>query len=658
MIWEQYSVTPIPFPLGNTKALLHLLFHESAAGVQVSGDSGAGKSVAMEGIARALARHVPFMLIDPHGTTAEAVYHHCLDLGPSVARRTLYIKPADTQTVVSINPLAMPEDDSDRLAWGARRSAKVEHVSKILLSAWGEDDFNSKPVLFKWVTRILDTLSFVGLSIADARLFLDTASPVYRSLLKAVPDLLAQHEMQELPGMRPADREGQIASTKNRFLGFLANPVIEAILGKARGGLDIEQLYRDGMIVIVNLQRGGDQGPVLREQDQEILANLWLNEIIHCVMSQPMQLLRPYFVMIDELPVFESSSSLLIAALAQIRKFKLRIIAAHQGCNMFPDRTEDRLLHAFVSQCRTHFYFRHGNFADAEYFGKTIELPSIDPLKVKHEHWDKEQYQAGREIVSLTDRSESSTTTDQHGGSEATGVTSTDTSTNTTSSTETRSDSLSHDAQALRDAVSGAHAVASGSSTAHGHSNATSNTHTDTWSSSTAHGTTTTFKQTIVPKMAWRDVLRSIQFFSTDEQFIMAASKLASLETGRAIMYVSGRGATHVVFPHVRDPYERLPKFGRKRAEQHRSTLTARPEHDTLEAIEQQRSEIVQTLVDHLNALGSGELPSPFLVASRRALPEPRHGDNGPTAIRPGTREERNDSFSELENEGDTPWQI
>ena len=652
---------PIPFPLANTNALLHLLYHESAAGVQISGDSGAGKSVAMEGIARALARHVPFMLIDPHGTTAEAVYHHCLDLGPSVARRTLYIKPADTRTVVSINPLAMPEDDSDRLAWGARRSAKVEHVSKILLSAWGEEDFNSKPVLFKWVTRILDTLSFVGLSIADARLFLDTASPVYRSLLKAVPDLLAQHEMQELPGMRPVDREGQIASTKNRFLGFLANPVIDAILGKAQGALDIEPIYRAGMIVIVNLQRAGDEGPVLREQDQEILANLWLNEIIHCVMSQPTHRRRPYFVMIDELPVFKSSSSLLIAALAQIRKFKLRVIAAHQGCNMFPERTEDRLLHAFVSQCRTHFYFRHGNFADAEYFGKIIELPTIDLLKVKHEHWDKEQYQAGREIVSLTDRSETSTTTEQHGGSDATGLTSTDTSTNTTTRTETRSDSLSHDAQALRDAVTGAHAVASGSSAANGHSNATSNTHTDTWSNSTAQGTTTTFKQTIVPKMAWRDVLRSIQFFSADEQFIMGASNLASLDTGRAIMYVSGRGASHMAFPHVRDPFERVPKFGRKRVEQHRTTLAARPEHDTFEAIERQRSEIVQMLVNHLNGLATGELPSPSLVSSRRALPEPGDADHGHTTTHADTAdrtEKRDDSFTEFESEGGTPWQI
>src|SRR5205814_9003546 len=124
--------------------------------------------------------------------------------------------------------------------------------------------------------RLIYTLAHAGLSLADSELFLNIAHPLYMTLCQAVPDVIptARSEMEELPDLRPSDRNAQIESYKNRNLGFLSNPTVKAVLSRtaADGALTMQQLYDDRLIVIVNLETGG----VLRTMDQEILANTLL----------------------------------------------------------------------------------------------------------------------------------------------------------------------------------------------------------------------------------------------------------------------------------------------------------------------------------------------------------------------------------------------
>ena len=174
-----------PFPLTDPIKLLTLLFHQAAAGLHVSGDSGTGKSVALAGICAALASHVPFLLIDPHGDLSRLVYRLCLTMGPSVSNRVVYVRHADTDRITVLNPLALPQDRSDPLRWSGHLTSKVEHFIGILLSAWGEKDLNSRPVLFKNLYRIFTTLAAARLPVAAARLFLDTEDPIYHAMLKA-----------------------------------------------------------------------------------------------------------------------------------------------------------------------------------------------------------------------------------------------------------------------------------------------------------------------------------------------------------------------------------------------------------------------------------------------------------------------------------------
>src|SRR5207249_4046791 len=98
----------------------------------------------------------------------------------------------------------------------ARRTNKIDHVSNILLPSTGyTDGFLGKPLLRRWLPRVLTTTAVAGLPLPEAYHFLDTQSDIYRELIRIVPDTLARHEFAELALMRPADREAIIASTKN-----------------------------------------------------------------------------------------------------------------------------------------------------------------------------------------------------------------------------------------------------------------------------------------------------------------------------------------------------------------------------------------------------------------------------------------------------------
>ena len=236
--------------------------------------------------------------------------------------------------------------------------------------------------------------------------------------------------MTELAGLRPSDREDIIGSTKNRILNLLQNPVVELSLGKPNGHVDLRRAIQDRAIIIVNLARGG----VLRDEDVEIFANLWLMEVLFAIYNTPRSQRVPHVIAIDELPVFRSSFELITNALPQVRKYLCRFAVAFQGAQLFEGRQEDRLLNALVSQCNAHFIFRHKNPVDAKFFGEVLKLPSFDTHKVKHVLTQLQQYQDGNEIVVLRDTSTSDSHAAQDGGSSSDAVSETTSTSQGTSS--------------------------------------------------------------------------------------------------------------------------------------------------------------------------------------------------------------------------------
>lgn len=620
----------------NRSALPPWLFSEGA-GVQISGDSGSGKSNALEVILERIAR-IPtagMLFIDPHGSSARKLRRMILSAGPSVARRLVYIHPASvedaTQKLPTINPLFVPGVPGT-LRWKARLAVVVDIVGKILLAAWGETDFNSKPILFKNVTRILTTLAYTGLSLADAKLFLDLLSPAYRPLVQACPDLIARNEMDELPDLRVSDRLAQIESAKNRFLGLLSNPVFEAMVGRSDGALDFQSLYDSRSIIIVNLELGG----VLRPMDQEILANLFLTLAVFTILNSPAERRYPYFLALDELPVFASSFDLLEWLSGQTRKFLARLVVCHQGVNRFPDRAEDRLLHAITSQTRTHLFFRHGSPVDCDFFGRILALPEYSAKIPKHIQTTPMQFQVGHRLAVLTDESEGSS--DTSGTSDTTGTT--DTTTNSTTNADATSDG-----RTLREAVETARSEVRNRSASRGTANASGSQQSATSSNSQSRSRNVTRKQQLVPIIETKSIVTGIQFYTKEELEAEKASVLTRLKTGEALLYVTGAPAVPVKFPLALDPYARTPKFGSKKEAEQQSLQERNTAFATVAQIHADREALVVALVralcDRIEQPDFGP-PAPLL-----ALMPARSPDGRTTPVSPATLivDERSDRF-------------
>lgn len=570
------------------------LFHGTAAGIQISGDSGSGKSNLIALIARTLVRAGHgFALIDPDGDLAADIAAECSSLPPRFRRRVLEVKLCDLRRGVSINPLAVPGSRQDHHAYRARRAAKVSHVRQIILGALGEGEQGivSRPQLAKLTDVYLNTLADCGLTIPDIELFFNVRAPEYSVLARSALDMLAQLELEMLADLRPREREELIASTKNRFHGFLQNPIVHTTLGSVEPGrvLDMRRVIREGTILIINLERGG----VLRDEDVQVFANLFLHEILYAVFNMPRDERVPFFLILDELPDFQSCGPLLIRALRHVRKYHLRLVGAHQGTQFFAERQQDRLLHAFVAQCKLHYYFSHADPVDAKFFGEIIKLPLLNSRRVKHVLRQEQQYQDGHERVVLTDESENWGDSDTVGtaDSQSTSATSTD----ATGASEAIRDLLGTATEAVQQLVTA-------NTNSHAEAHGLTQGSTRNQSHATSRGGSRTKRTTLVPRIRNRLVVTGVQFLSIDEQNVEGAVELSRLPVGTAIEYRSGRPYEKVQFPLAENPLRRTPRFARKKLSEFDAELARRPEYASPAEILAARQRFRQQLLAQLEA--------------------------------------------------------
>ncbi|MGD9644337.1 MAG: hypothetical protein AB7U73_01410 [Pirellulales bacterium] len=579
------------------------LFSESAAGIQISGDSGTGKTELLKRIMETIARAgFGYLYIDPDGDGTSDATELITAMPNRIRRRLLEVKPSDTRRTVAVNPLAVPWTRSDEHGFRARRSAKVSHFRSILFAAWGESEqgINGRPQLAKISDVYLNTLAECGLTVPDVECFFDVTSDVYRAIVAGAPGLMERLELAALADMKPREREEAIASTKNRFIGFLQNPIVRAMLGNVDGDrpLDFSRLRREQAIVHVNLDRAG----LLRDEDVHVLANLFLHELLFAAYNTPRDERAPYFVILDELPDFQSCAGLLIRALRHVRKYQLRFICAHQGTHFFQDRTDDRLLRALVGQCRIHYFFRHADPVDAKFFGDVTTLPDLDPKVVKHVQTQEQQFQVGHDLVLLEDESENWQESDTTGSS------------NATANSDTTTDTAGH-SEAIRqvaEAIGAARQEVTANTDSRSRGTGTTLTATSNSSQTRGCGGSRTKRQTLVPRLVTKTVVTGIQFYSLDELRAKGAVQSSRLGIGQAVEFINGRGARVVQFTLAKNPFRWTPQYGRKKRDELEEMLAGRTEYSTPQQVLADRRQFLVRLADHLRTRTADRRPAPL----------------------------------------------
>ena len=104
-----------------------------------------------------------------------------------------------------------------------------------------------------------------------------------------------------------------------------------------------------------------------------------------------------------------------------------------------------------------------------------------------------------------------------------------------------------------------------------------------------------------MPRILTREVLTTIQYFTTEEQIIEAARDLTRLPRGTCFLYLAGQGVSQVQIPRIRDSLVGLPKSAARKLAQLRAEILSRPEFDTTANLQRKRIEIERQLVHFLN---------------------------------------------------------
>jgi len=242
--------------------------------------------------------------------------------------------------------------------------------------------------------------------------------------------------------------------------------------------------------------------------------------------------------------------------------------------------------------------------------------------KIKFEHWEKEQYQDGHALVVLTDKTASQSEGVESGSSEADGDTTTDTL--STSSADQKS------LDSVRQTITNTSANAS--------SDARTRTSTTSSSASSSKSQGVTHKQTLVPKHSWRRVLRMLQFWTADEQYLQVASRLAGQRAGQAMVYCNGLGAQQFQFPLLKIPFHNTPRYAAKKLAEAKRQLLSRPEFDSIENIQVYRQQFLDLLLSQLAeqsaVLPSNGMTTQKLIAEQPAAPPlPESTKDGPWTI-------------------------
>jgi hypothetical protein len=134
-------------------------------------------------------------------------------------------------------------------------------------------------------------------------------------------------------------------------------------------------------------------------------------------------------------------------------------------------------------------------------------------------------------------------------------------------------------------------------------------------------------RQTLVPRIVTRRIVTNMQFLTTEEQIMQAASKLSSLSTGEAVLYVAGKGVAELKFPLPKAPFRMTPRFGKRKLLELRGLVRRRPAYATEAAIAAERRAFLDRLLLHLCR------SSPRDRRATETRQERRNGPQGPSPL-------------------------
>ena len=287
------------------------------------GQTGTGKSTLLLNLAAAdIAAGRSVVLLDPHGDLCEQL------LSTVPARRTndvILFDPSESNAV-SYNPLACRDDRQRPLV----ASAVVTSFRRLFGESWGP---RLEHILRNCILTLLDNPETTLLSLQ--RLLVDEG---FRKQLvgRVSDDVVRSFWFEEWAGWSQKFRAEAIAPVQNKVGALVTNPTLRNVLGDPAATLDLRDVLDSGKVLLCNLSKGrlGDDAAVL-------LGSLLVAGVQLAAMSRAdtAEVDRPAaFLFLDEFHTFLDSATI-PTLLAEMRKYRLAVILAHQHLGQLDEKT-------------------------------------------------------------------------------------------------------------------------------------------------------------------------------------------------------------------------------------------------------------------------------------------------------------------------------
>lgn len=310
----------------------------------VLGKTGMGKTSLIQNMAiQDIRAGRGVAVLDPHGDLAET----CLASVPSSRiNDVVYFNPADREFPVAFNVMEVPPySDADLNASGI-----VGTFHKLFADSWG-------PRLENTLRHaVLSLMAYPGSTLIEVLTLLLDEKFREKVIRDEKDPVLRRFWNKQFREYSAKFRAEVVEPVQNKVSQFLTNPLIRNIVGQTKSRFDVRDLMDKRKILIVNLSKGR-----IGEDNSALIGNLLIAKMQAAAMSRadsPEHLRPDFYLYIDEFHNFASYS--FASILAEVRKYRLNLILAHQYVNQLVYRNDASVRDAVFGTVGTILSFRVG----------------------------------------------------------------------------------------------------------------------------------------------------------------------------------------------------------------------------------------------------------------------------------------------------------
>jgi hypothetical protein len=319
----------------------------------IIGKTGTGKSTLLYTLARRdILNGEGLALLDPHGDMVERIAATC----PEYRRKDLiYFNVPDPSDSHTFNPLEYVTPD--------RRSLIAAGLLEVFRKTWTG---NSWGVRLEHILRnaLLTLVEQPTATLADILRLLDDKAYLKTALRHLTNEQVRRFWFDEWANYPVRYQIDAAAPIRNKVGAFLADPLLNRILGGTKGSLNLREIMDGRKILLVNLAKGK-----IGEDSATLLGSLLVSQLGSTGLSRAdtPEANRPdFYVYLDEFQTFTTLS--LATMLAELRKYRVNMTLANQYLSQMEPEVRD----AILGNIGTLITFRLGP-SDATFLAKEFE---------------------------------------------------------------------------------------------------------------------------------------------------------------------------------------------------------------------------------------------------------------------------------------------